>query len=457
MSKEFSLPKKITLKDLQKAIRKAELASFELTTLTNGRAEGQEFNLLICRERTEELSGPVELHSLPVGATEEDEEALVARLKGKKQVPISYADVWIAGKLVPVVAARVNGGSVSPTPVDTILRGDGSFQFVARIDGEDLVVENVSCTFFGGADDPMDNGSTASGLSTKDDPDIRGCALPMDKAGSPKTDGSPIPFLKYRDTQVLVKNRANARTIQVPLIVLGPSKHANSNAAIDLTKAAFSALGTRLEKGVMQVDYRILGGARDLLATTPGGGSLAGESRDLPEDDQADGDGHGSSNALPKPAVISMHRSPNRSSRDGAVINMIVLHCTEGTLQSAINTFLTPNGRQVSSHYVIDRNGKIYQMVSDAERAHHCKGANEHSIGIEHVGLDSQALAPEQATASAQLIGWLMTQYKVPAERVFGHDFAPGRLTSTSCPDHLFGPAHTQDIVAHWVEKNVVS
>ena len=34
------------------------------------------------------------------------------------------------------------------------------------------------CSFFGGADDPMDSGSTASGFSTKEHPDLPYVALP---------------------------------------------------------------------------------------------------------------------------------------------------------------------------------------------------------------------------------------------------------------------------------------
>src|SRR5437660_658302 len=43
------------------------------------------------------------------------------------------------------------------------------------------------------------------------------------------------------------------------------------------------------------------------------------------------------------------------------------------------------------------------------------------------------------------------------AVRRFGHDFTPGycRPGGTSCPDRLFGPAHSQATVAAWVEANV--
>ncbi|MEQ1861606.1 MAG: peptidoglycan recognition family protein [Chthoniobacteraceae bacterium] len=167
-------------------------------------------------------------------------------------------------------------------------------------------------------------------------------------------------------------------------------------------------------------------------------------------------DGHGSSNPNAKPPIKQFVESPNHSSRNGTRIDMIVLHCTEGSLQGTIATFLNSGGRQVSAHYVIDRNGDIIQMVRDSDRANHCKGANQNSIGIEHVGTEDQAMASAQAGASAALIRWLLDQYDIPRARIYGHDFAPGYTGGgTSCPDKLFGAAHSQSVVTAWVNANV--
>lgn len=168
-------------------------------------------------------------------------------------------------------------------------------------------------------------------------------------------------------------------------------------------------------------------------------------------------DAHGSSNANEKPPIEEFIESPNQSSRNGARIDMVGVHCTEGSLRGTINTFLdqSPGSRRVSAHYVIDRDGKIYQMVRDTERANHCKGANENSIGIEHVGTPREALAEAQSASSAALIRWLLEQYDIPRRRVFGHDFAPGYTGETSCPDHLYGDDHAQQLVTDWVESNV--
>jgi N-acetylmuramoyl-L-alanine amidase len=167
--------------------------------------------------------------------------------------------------------------------------------------------------------------------------------------------------------------------------------------------------------------------------------------------------GHGSSNEHTKPPIKEFIASPNHSSRNGARIDKVVVHCTEASLASTLEEFQQAHGRQVSAHYVIDRNGDIYQMVEDSERANHCRGANETTIGIEHVGGEKDSLTAKQATASAALIRWLLEQYDIPRSKVFGHDFTPGYNLpgGTSCPDKLFGANHSQDTIAAWVENNV--
>src|SRR5581483_8164998 len=117
-------------------------------------------------------------------------------------------------------------------------------------------------------------------------------------------------------------------------------------------------------------------------------------------------------------AIKRFIQSPNHSSRNGARIDKIVLHCTEAPLAATLTEFQKTDGRQVSAHYVIDRNGDIYQMVQDGDRANHCMGANESSIGIEHVARETDRLTPQQAAASAALIRWLLEQYHIPRTNV---------------------------------------
>lgn len=161
-----------------------------------------------------------------------------------------------------------------------------------------------------------------------------------------------------------------------------------------------------------------------------------------------------SKRATVKPAIKSFIESPNTSSRNGASINMIVLHSTTAaTVEGTINWFLDPKS-QVSAHYVVDKNGDVYQMVRDDRSAWHAKAINSRSIGIEHVATATDRLTDAQSVASAQLVRWLAAQYGIPAANVLGHRFAPCNEGTTNCPNHLFGDA-TEDAVSRWVNTNV--
>lgn len=146
-----------------------------------------------------------------------------------------------------------------------VLQGDGSYGFTVLVDGQDLVVRNARATWFGGDDDPDDNGDTASGVSTQGHPDLDGCALPMDGFGLLRTQGSPLPRIPWQTT-VRVYNRANQATVEVPLIDVGPAKPPWAHAQLDLTRHTFTALGGSLADGDLAVDYRVLGAAASLGA-----------------------------------------------------------------------------------------------------------------------------------------------------------------------------------------------
>src|SRR5579884_224758 len=245
---------------------------------------------------------------------------------------------------------------------------------------------------------------------------------------------TPREFL--RRALARVENPVNGRAAEARPVDWGP--HPSTGRVADLSPGLAAALGLNTDDAV-----RITISARRAIPVR-----LARATQRA---------GHGSSNPHAKPLIKQFIQSPNHSSRNGARIDKIVLHCTEASLASTLMEFQRPDGRQVSAHYVIDRNGDIYQMVPDAERANHCMGANESSIGIEHVGTETDTLTPPQAAASAALIRWLLEQYHIPRTNVFGHDFTPGycRPGGTSCPDHLFGPVHSQAAIAAWVAANV--
>jgi N-acetylmuramoyl-L-alanine amidase len=88
--------------------------------------------------------------------------------------------------------------------------------------------------------------------------------------------------------------------------------------------------------------------------------------------------------------IDHLHQSPNHSSRLGRAVSMIVLHATAGSYAGALAWLCNP-ASNVSSHYLIRKDGHIAQLVADNLCAWHAGQAswhgqtaiNEISIGIE--------------------------------------------------------------------------
>jgi N-acetylmuramoyl-L-alanine amidase len=78
----------------------------------------------------------------------------------------------------------------------------------------------------------------------------------------------------------------------------------------------------------------------------------------------------------------------------------------------------------ICSHYVIDRDGTIYQLVSTRLMCRHTVGLNWTAIGIEHVGTsDAQVLGnSRQMAASLRLTRMLQGRHGIATENVIGHN-----------------------------------
>ena len=91
-------------------------------------------------------------------------------------------------------------------------------------------------------------------------------------------------------------------------------------------------------------------------------------------------------------------------------------------------------GLEVSSHFLIRRDGELVQFVSCEQRAWHAgrscwrgrDNCNDDSIGIELEGLEGETFEPAQYRALAWLCQALASRY--PIAHVAGHEHvAPGR------------------------------
>jgi N-acetylmuramoyl-L-alanine amidase len=132
-----------------------------------------------------------------------------------------------------------------------------------------------------------------------------------------------------------------------------------------------------------------------------------------------------------KPSVISSP-SPNSDSRNGADIDTIVLHHTGTNNGKGDLSWMRNPDSKVSAHYMLDTDGKIYQLVGDEKRAWHAGKAELHgvptdvnarSIGIEIVndGSGKTPFTEAQYKSLTQLVGYLKQEYKVPANNIVGH------------------------------------
>jgi len=124
-------------------------------------------------------------------------------------------------------------------------------------------------------------------------------------------------------------------------------------------------------------------------------------------------------------------QSPNfrRGRKDN--VSKIVLHVTDGQakLQRAVEHLCKPEN-QVSAHFIIGQDGSVIQLVDTDNTAWHASGANNYSIGIEHVARSKGELSSddegldfteEQYLSSVRLVKWLLEQYNLTSKDILGH------------------------------------
>lgn len=140
--------------------------------------------------------------------------------------------------------------------------------------------------------------------------------------------------------------------------------------------------------------------------------------------------------------------SPNQESREGAAVDMLVLHYTGmRTAQEALDRLRDPVAK-ASSHYVVDEDGSIYRLVPEDRRAWHAgksrwrgqENINQRSIGIEIVNpgheFGYRPFPRVQMEAVAELSREIIERHGIPSWNVVAHsDIAPERKQD---PGELF-------------------
>lgn len=122
--------------------------------------------------------------------------------------------------------------------------------------------------------------------------------------------------------------------------------------------------------------------------------------------------------------------------RDGARPDMIVLHYTAmESAEAALERLCDPDV-EVSAHYLIAEDGRVWQMVDEAARAWHAGAGqwrdildvNSRSIGIELANRGDHPFPEGQMAVLEALMRDIMARWAIGPDSVIGHsDMAPER------------------------------
>ena len=111
--------------------------------------------------------------------------------------------------------------------------------------------------------------------------------------------------------------------------------------------------------------------------------------------------------------------SPNFSNRS-ARVDLLVLHDTEGSYQSAINWFKMTES-QVSAHFVIKEDGsEVTQMVDIGHKAWHACYANSRSIGFEMAGISTKGFGSPELLCAASIFAFHLHHLQIPLRHAIG-------------------------------------
>ncbi|MGO1072058.1 N-acetylmuramoyl-L-alanine amidase [Lysobacter sp. CA199] len=132
--------------------------------------------------------------------------------------------------------------------------------------------------------------------------------------------------------------------------------------------------------------------------------------------------------------------SPNHNERRA---QLIVLHHTQqDSVEESLRTLSTRNSQgQVSAHYLIGEDGRIYQLVAEDRRAWHAGAGrwgdiwdlNSASIGIEIDNDGSEPFAQAQIQSLLRLLADITERLGIPGYMIVAHgDIAPTRKTDPS-------------------------
>ena len=143
---------------------------------------------------------------------------------------------------------------------------------------------------------------------------------------------------------------------------------------------------------------------------------------------------------LPPRAGVPAERRPSPNFDERRPSFVILHHTSDASAQESLRV-LTDPARGVSAHYLIGRDGRIFDLVDEKARSWHAgesywgghRDLNSASIGIELDNNGMEPFADAQIEALLALLARIKERYNIPAANFIGHgDIAPGRKVDPS-------------------------
>jgi beta-N-acetylhexosaminidase len=145
---------------------------------------------------------------------------------------------------------------------------------------------------------------------------------------------------------------------------------------------------------------------------------------------------------LSRPRVIVEHYTANESF--GATWNTFAADSPDPELRGLPGD---------CAHFVVDTDGRVYQLVPLTVMCRHTVGLNYTAIGIEDVGTSDQQILrnPRQLRVSLALTLWLMVRFHISLANVIGHN------ESRSSPYHReLDPAWRCQTHQDWKRRDMI-
>lgn len=143
---------------------------------------------------------------------------------------------------------------------------------------------------------------------------------------------------------------------------------------------------------------------------------------------------------LPQRAGIPTRWEPSPNHNERRPVFVVLHHTGDDTAAQALRTLSDPL-REVSAHYLVGRDGTIWQLVDERARAWHAGTSwwggntdlNSSSLGIELDNNGREPFPEPQIAALLRLLDDIRSRHRIPRANVIGHaDVAPRRKVDPS-------------------------